>query len=66
MHGYVLNDFGRDEREWVDDLCDACALHADLLAKGDDSAFQSKVHLRMEGRGWGEVKTLKEKAVRKD
>lgn len=61
VHGYVLNDFGRAELEWVGDLCGACSMHADLLAKGDDSAFQSKVHLRMEACGWAEVKTLREK-----
>jgi PTH1 family peptidyl-tRNA hydrolase len=60
VHAYVLNDFGKGERDWVEDLCRACAEQAPLLAKGDDSAFQSKVHLAMEGRGWGEVKSVKD------
>ncbi len=61
VHAYVLNDFGKAERDWVEDLCRACADQAPLLAKGDDSAFQSKVHLAMEGRGWGDVKGVKER-----
>jgi peptidyl-tRNA hydrolase, PTH1 family len=61
VHAYVLSDFGRDERDWVDDLCQAVSDQADLLAKGEDAAFQSKVHLAMEGRGWGEVKTVKDR-----
>ena len=60
VHAYVLNDFGKGERDWVEDLCRACAELAPLVAKGDDGAFQSKVHLAMEGRGWGDVKGVKE------
>lgn len=63
VHAYVLTDFGRDERDWVDDLCQAVSDQAALLAKGDDAAFQSKTHLAMQGRGWGEVKTVKEKGA---
>ncbi len=61
VHAYVLNDFGKSERDWVDDLCRACADHAEFLAEGDDAGYQNKVHLAMEGRGWGEVKRLGEK-----
>ncbi len=61
VHAYVLNDFGKAEEPWVDDLCRACADHAALLAGGEDASFQNKVHLAMEGRGWGEVKRLGEK-----
>jgi PTH1 family peptidyl-tRNA hydrolase len=61
VHAYVLNDFGKAEEPWVDDLCRACADHAALLAAGEDASFQNKVHLAMEGRGWGEVKRLGEK-----
>ncbi|MHB2167083.1 aminoacyl-tRNA hydrolase [Alsobacter sp. R-9] len=60
VHAYVLNDFAKAEQPWVEDLCRAVADHAPLLAKGDDGAFQSKVHLAMEGRGCGEVKGVKE------
>ncbi|WP_349370998.1 aminoacyl-tRNA hydrolase [Salinarimonas sp.] len=61
VHGYVLNDFARSEQPWVEDLCRAVADAAELLAKGDDASFQNKVHLAMEGRGWGEVKRPGEK-----
>ena len=56
VHAFVLNDFAKTETPWVEDLCDAVADHAALIAKGEDAAFQNKVHLAMAGRGWGEVK----------
>ncbi|MDJ1159311.1 aminoacyl-tRNA hydrolase [Chelatococcus sp. SYSU_G07232] len=62
VHAYVLNDFGRSEEPWVEDLCRAVADFAPLLAKGDDSTFQNKVHLAMEGRGWTDVKRVGERA----
>lgn len=61
VHSYVLNDFAKAEMPWVEDLCAACADHADLLAAGDDAPFQNRIHLAMEGRGWGEVKRVGEK-----
>lgn len=62
VHAYVLNDFGKAEQPWVEDLCSACADHAALLASGDDAGFQNKVHLFMDARGHGAVKRLGEKA----
>lgn len=62
VHAYVLNDFGKAEQDWVEDLCTACADNAELLAKHDDAGFQNKVHLFMEARGHGAVKRLGEKA----
>jgi len=59
VHPWVLNDFSKEEREWVNDLCDAMADHADLLAKHQDSNFQSKIHLAMEAKGWKDVKDAK-------
>ena len=58
VHAYVLDDFGKAERDWVEDLCQAVADHAALLAASEDASFQNKVHLAMAGRGWDEVKTL--------
>ncbi len=58
VHAYVLNDFGKAEQEWVEDLCTACANNASLLAAHDDAGFQNKVHLFMEARGHGAVKRL--------
>lgn len=51
VHMYVLNDFAKVERPWVEDLCNACADFADLVAMGRDPEFQNKVHLFMEARG---------------
>jgi peptidyl-tRNA hydrolase, PTH1 family len=62
VHPYVLSDFAKSEEAWVVDLCRACADHAGLLARGDEAGFQNKVHLAMEGRGWGDVKRPGEKA----
>ncbi|MGE7417655.1 aminoacyl-tRNA hydrolase [Methylobacterium tarhaniae] len=61
VHAYVLNDFAKAEMPWVEDLCDAMADAADLLASGEDARFQNKVHLAMAGRGWDEVKRVGEK-----
>ena len=58
VHAYVLNDFGKAELPWVEDLCHAVADYVALLAVGEDASFQNKVHLAMAGRGWDAVKTL--------
>src|SRR3954453_5613352 len=52
VHGHVLNDFGKDERPWVETLRDAGADNAALLAVGRDSTFQNKVHLAMQAKGF--------------
>ena len=62
VHAYVLNDFGKVEQPWVEDLCSACADFAPALAAHDDAGFQNKVHLFMEARGHAEVKRLGEKS----
>jgi PTH1 family peptidyl-tRNA hydrolase len=56
VHAYVLNDFAKAERPWVEALCEAIAEHAGLLAEGRDASFQNKVHLAMEAKGFGEPK----------
>jgi PTH1 family peptidyl-tRNA hydrolase len=43
VHGHVLSDFSKSEREWVDKLLDAVAKSAPLLARGDDEKFQGEV-----------------------
>jgi peptidyl-tRNA hydrolase, PTH1 family len=53
VHGYVLNDFAKSERPWVDWLCEVIADNAELLAKGTDATFQNKVHLAMQAKGFG-------------
>ena len=58
VHGYVLSDFGKTERDWVEGLCDVVAEHAGLLARGDDATFQNRVHLAMDARGFADAKRL--------
>jgi peptidyl-tRNA hydrolase, PTH1 family len=52
VHGYVLSDFAKDERSWVESLREAIADNAGLLATNRDSTFQNRVHLAMQGRGF--------------
>jgi peptidyl-tRNA hydrolase, PTH1 family len=54
VHNYVLGDFAKAERPWVEALCDILADNAALLAKGDDASFQNKVHLAMQAKGFDE------------
>jgi PTH1 family peptidyl-tRNA hydrolase len=60
VHGHVLGDFSKAEREWVDALAGVIADNAGLLAKGDDATFQNKVHLAMQAKGFLEQKTTDE------
>ncbi len=51
---YVLQDFAKGERPWVEALCEIIADNAGLLAKGKDASFQNKVHLAMGAKGFGD------------
>jgi len=51
---YVLSDFAKSERGWVEALLDIMADNADLLAGGEDATFQNKVHLAMMAKGFGD------------
>ena len=51
---YVLSDFAKSERGWVEALLDIMADNADLLAHGEDATFQNKVHLTMVAKGFGD------------
>ena len=62
VHGYVLADFVKDERPWVEDMCRACADHAALLATKEDARFQSDIAAVMQARGWGGAKPGREAA----
>jgi len=44
---YVLHDFARSDSAWLDPLLDAFAEEAPRLARGDDAAFASRVHVRL-------------------
>jgi len=54
VHPYVLSNFAKNERAWVEALCEIIADNADFLAKGEDASFQNKVHLAMDAKGFGE------------
>lgn len=60
VHSYVLNDFAKSERGWVETLCDLCARNAALLIRNDDAGFQNKIDLGMKAAGFGEVKRVGE------
>jgi len=53
VYPYVLSDFAKSERPWVEALCEVIADNAELLAKGEDASFQNKVHLAMDAKGFG-------------
>ncbi len=57
VHGYVLSDFAKNERDWVETLCGLIADNAALLAKGEDASFQNKVHLAMQAKGFLDPKS---------
>src|SRR3984957_6033363 len=54
VHSYVLSDFAKDERSWVEALREAIADNAGLLVTDRDSTFQNKVHLAMQAKGFFE------------
>ncbi|MCB9991260.1 MAG: aminoacyl-tRNA hydrolase [Rhodospirillales bacterium] len=43
VHGYVLRDFAKAEKGWVDAVVTASARHAGLLAGGDTANYLSKI-----------------------
>jgi PTH1 family peptidyl-tRNA hydrolase len=53
VHNYVLGDFAKSERDWVEALIGIMADNADLIARGEDASFQNKVHLAMLAKGFG-------------
>lgn len=47
VHGHVLGDFAKADREWLDVLLDAIADSAGLVAKGDDASFMNRITLAL-------------------
>ena len=45
VNGYVLHDFAKADRDWIDPLLGAIAENAALLVAGNDSTFMNRVHL---------------------
>ncbi len=58
---YVLGDFAKSEKGWLDALCDACADFSDLLVGGRADEFQNRAHLFMDAQGFGDQKRVGEK-----
>jgi len=44
---YVLSDFAKSDKAWLEPLIDAVADAIPLLIKGDEGSFQNKVHLAL-------------------
>jgi peptidyl-tRNA hydrolase, PTH1 family len=51
---YVLSDFAKSERPWVEGLVEIVADNVDLLVRGQDASFQNKVHLAMVAKGFAD------------
>jgi peptidyl-tRNA hydrolase, PTH1 family len=51
---YVLADFAKSERPWVEALIDILADNVELLVRGQDASFQNKVHLAMVAKGFAD------------
>ena len=51
VHGHVLSDFAKADRDWLDPLMEAIADNAGMLAKGDDNGFMNKLALAVPGGG---------------
>jgi PTH1 family peptidyl-tRNA hydrolase len=47
VHGHVLGDFAKSDREWLEVLLDAIAGNAELVAKGDENGFMNKITLAL-------------------
>ena len=52
VHSHVLNDFAKDERPWVEAMCEAIADAAELLAAGRPEEFQNRVYLALRAKGF--------------
>lgn len=47
VHNYVLGDFAKADREWLDQLTGAIADNVSVLAKADDNSFMNRIALAM-------------------
>ncbi len=47
VNGYVLHDFAKADREWIEPLLTTVAENAPLLAKADDANFMNRIHLAL-------------------
>jgi PTH1 family peptidyl-tRNA hydrolase len=49
VHNWVLGNFAKSDKVWLDPLLDAIADNVDLLLKNDDNGFMNKVALLTPG-----------------
>jgi PTH1 family peptidyl-tRNA hydrolase len=63
---YVLSDFAKSERAWVEALIAILADNAGLIVRGEDASFQNKVHLAMAAKGFGETQSQDSSGDRDD
>ncbi|MFZ2102608.1 MAG: aminoacyl-tRNA hydrolase [Oricola sp.] len=47
VHGHVLGDFAKVDRDWIEPMLDAIGDNAGMLARGDDSGFMNKIALAL-------------------
>ena len=59
VEAYVLSDFAKDERSWVEAVCESVADASEFLAKGRPDEFQNRVHLSLHARGIVQVPDAK-------
>lgn len=50
VHGHVLGDFAKVDRDWLDPLLDAIADNADMMMLADESKFMNKLALATGGK----------------
>ena len=58
---YVLHDFAKADRTWLEPMLDAIGDHAGLLAAGKDSTFANRLHAAL-GEGKREAKPARDAA----
>jgi PTH1 family peptidyl-tRNA hydrolase len=52
VYPYLLSDFAKSDRDWVEAVCEAVADAAELLAAGRPEEFQNRVHLALADKGF--------------
>lgn len=50
VHGHVLGDFAKADRQWLDPLLDAIADNAEMIVRGDEPGFMNKISVAVQGK----------------
>ncbi|MBC8129034.1 MAG: aminoacyl-tRNA hydrolase [Rhizobiaceae bacterium] len=48
VHGHVLSDFHKVDREWLEPLLEAVARNVEILVKGEDALFMNRLQLALD------------------